>query len=483
MKIRRVHSFLVPMLLAGLGLMLATTAPAQIFTNLYTFPYSPQPPYGFRDGATPYAGLVQGRDGFFYGTTSSGGPIDPGYGSQLGTVFKISANGALTTLYSFTGGNDGAQPYAALVQGSDGNFYGTTYAGGTNNLGTVFKISANGALTSLYSFTGTNDGSNPYFGALAQGSDGNFYGTTTYGGTNNLGAIFKISTNGVLASLYSFTGTNDGASPWAGLLQGSDGNFYGTTRYGGTNNWGTVFKISTNGALTSLYFFTGTNDGANPVAGLAQGSNGNFYGTTTYGGTNNSGTVFRISANGALTSLYSFSFNDGAEPYAALVQGSDGNFYGTTVIGGNTNYYYAGLGTVFKIDTNGVLTSLYAFTAQYDGAYPVAGLVQGHDGNFYGTTTGIAPNVGNVFRLAIVPEPPELNMIHYGANVILTWPANLTEGFNVTPFILEVANNLASPAVWQTNSAPTIVIGGQNVVINPITGAQMFFRLFSQPNQ
>lgn len=482
MKTCRVHSFLAPALLTGLGLLLTTNVTAQIFTNLYTFPYSPQPPYGFRDGATPYAGLVQGSDGYFYGTTSSGGTNGPDASSQLGTVFKISANGVLTTLYSFTGGTAGASPQATLVQGSDGYFYGTTYYGGTNISGTVFKISADGALTSLSSFTGTN-GANPYAG-LVQGNDDYFYGTTVNGGTNNLGTVFKINADGALTSLFSFTGGYDGANPEAGLVQGNDGNFYGTTISGGTNNLGTVFKIGTNGTLTSLYSFTSGNDGAHPWSVLVEGSDGIFYGTTYAGGTNDLGTVFKINANGVLTSLYSFTGgNDGAEPYAALVQGRDGNFYGTTVIGGNTNYYYAGLGTVFKINTNGVLTSLYSFTGQYDGAYPIAGMVEGRDGNLYGTTAGTAPNVGNVFRLAIVPEPPELTMIHYGANVILTWPANATTGFNVTPFILEFANNLASPAAWQTNSAPTVVIGGQNVVFNPITGTQMFFRLFSHLNE
>src|ERR1035441_1873745 len=160
-----------------------------------------------------------------------------------GTVFKISTNGALTNLYSFTGGNDGANPYAVLVQGSDGSFYGTTMLGGTNGYGTVFQISSNGTLTTLYSFTGGNDGGNPAVG-LVQGSDGSFYGTTEYGGTNNAGTVFKISTNGALTTLYSFTGQNDGAEPLAGLVQGSDGSFYGTTWMGGLGGAGTVFRLT-----------------------------------------------------------------------------------------------------------------------------------------------------------------------------------------------------------------------------------------------
>src|SRR5208282_1721301 len=219
-------------------------------------------------------------------------------------AFSASAGVILTSLYSFQTFPSGANPEAGLVQGSDGDFYGTTEAGGKYGSGTVFKITTNGALTSLYSFTGTNDGANPYAG-LVQGSDGIFYGTTYNGGTNNSGTVFQITTNGALTSLYSFTGGNDGANPEAGLVQGSDGHFYGTTENGGTNSWGNVFKISTNGALTTVYAFgTVTDaygdplDGANPTAGLVQGSDGSFYGTTYDGGTNGRGTVFQIS-NGA----------------------------------------------------------------------------------------------------------------------------------------------------------------------------------------
>jgi uncharacterized repeat protein (TIGR03803 family) len=505
---------------------------------------------GTNDGAYPLAGLVQGSDGNFYGTTVGGGT------NSSGTVFKITTNGALISLYSFTGGTDGANPRAGLVQGSDGNFYGTTYQGGTNGDGTVFKITTNGAFTSLYSFTGTNDGANPRAGlvqgsdgnfygttvgggmvfqmtpagvlttlfsgsgylprsALVQGSDGNFYGTThSYptiglkiydgnvfkistngvltilysfgfvgnygadpnglvqgsdgyfygttraGGTWHAGTVFKITTNGALTSLHSFTGGNGGWGwgPSAGLVQGSDGNFYGTTSSGGTNGNGTVFKITTNGALTSLYSFTGTNDGGSPVAALVQGSDGNFYGTTEYGGTNGDGTVFKISTNGAFTSLYSFTDGtDGANPQAGLVQGRDGYLYGTTSAGGTNDY-----GTVFKISTNGAFNSLYSFTGATDGASPQAGLVQGSDGNFYGTTpNGGQGGVGTVFRLTIVP--PALTIIPSGANVILTWPTD------ATGFTLQSTTNLASPA-W-------ITVTGQFAVTNPISGTQMFFRL------
>jgi uncharacterized repeat protein (TIGR03803 family) len=185
---------------------------------------------------------VQGRDGYFYGTTEYGGTNGISAGGY-GTIFKISTNGALTSLYSFTGGNDGGYPYAGLVQGSDGNFYGTASGGGKYNYGTVFKMSATGALTNLYSFTGGNDGNGPN-AALVQASDGYFYGTAYYGGPDGFGTVFRISTNGALTTLYSFTGGIDGASPPAALVQGHDGSFYGTTYGGNGAAGGTVFRLT-----------------------------------------------------------------------------------------------------------------------------------------------------------------------------------------------------------------------------------------------
>jgi len=221
---------------------------------------------------------------------------------------QAHAGAVLTTLYSFQILPKGQNPQTGLVQGRDGNFYGTT-SGGRGGHGTVYKISTNRALTTLYSFTNSIDGQFP--GALVQGSDGNFYGTTEFGGTNGAGSVFKISTNGVLTTLYSFGEiTNksgqalDGSNPTAGLVQGNDGSFYGTTRYGGTNGGGgTVFKFTTNGALKTLYSFTGGNDGAQPEAGLVEGSDGNFYGTTEYGGTGGASTVFQMTPAGVLTTL------------------------------------------------------------------------------------------------------------------------------------------------------------------------------------
>jgi len=270
-----------------------------------------------------------------------------------------------TNLYSFAGPpTDGQGPDAGLVQGSDGNFYGTTEVGGTNGDGTVFRISPGGTETNLHSFGYPTDGQNPNAG-LVQGSDGNFYGTTEYGGTHSDGTVFRISPSGTYTSLYSFgSSPTDGTSPIR-LVQGSDGNFYGTTLEGGTSTncgvgigCGTVFRISPSGTETNLYSFAGPpTDGGYPEAGLVQGSDGNFYGTTEVGGTSANcgpygcGTVFRISPSGSYTNLYSFvgSPTDGEYPEAGLVQGSDGNFYGTTYYGGASSNCISGCGTVFKL--------------------------------------------------------------------------------------------------------------------------------------
>ena len=344
-----------------------------------------------------------------------------------------NANGqTLTTIHSFTGGSDGGLPQAALVQGSDGNFYGTTFGGGPYGVGTVFRISSSSTFTNLYSFTGGSDGLSPQAG-LVQGSDGNFYGTTLYGGDFFSGNVFAITSLGIFTNLYSFTGGSDGLSPQAALVQGSDGNFYGTTA-GFANlgsgsfgrSTGTVFRISSSGIFTNLYSFTGGSDGGRPQAALVQGSDGDFYGTTagfanlgsgSFG--RSTGTVFRISSSGIFTNLYSFTGgSDGGSPQAGLVQGSDGNFYGTTFGGG-----VYGSGSVFGITSPGILTNLYSFTGGSDGGSPQAGLVQGRDGNFYGTTFGGGLyGSGTVFKLSANVSPLQINSIlRVGSDIRISW--------------------------------------------------------------
>jgi uncharacterized repeat protein (TIGR03803 family) len=355
------------------------------------------------DGAGS-SSLVQGKDGNFYGTT---------WGDNGGEVFKMTPLGKLTILYHFCSLSkcaDGEDPYyGGLLQAANGNFYATTTGGGTYNLGTVFEITPQGKLTTLYSFgTQTNDGDGPY-GGLVQGANGEFYGTTIAGGTYGEGTVFKMSPAGKFTTLHSFcriTGCPDGMQPLAGLTQGPDGNFYGTTSSGGTGTYcggvqcGTVFKITPAGRFTTLHSFCsqiGCSDGAQPLAALVLGRGGRFYGTTA-GSKGHPDTVFKISLRGSLTTLYTFcqqkNCSDGYAPMAGLIEGSDGDFYGTTAYGGITRGYFCrvqvGCGTVFKITPTGKLTTLHRFCAgDYpcsDGEFPAAALVLASDGAFYGST-------------------------------------------------------------------------------------------------
>jgi uncharacterized repeat protein (TIGR03803 family) len=425
---------------------------------------------GGSDGAN-LNGLAQGSNGSLYGTAESGGA------NGYGTAFRLSTNGALSAVVSFNQAN-GAYPYAGVVQAADGNFYGTTLFGGANYSGSVFKMSPNLTIVNLYSFTGGVDGYYPT-AALIQAADGNLYGTTFYGGSYGYGNVFRISTNGLLTTLYSFTGGADGYYPWAGLVQGTDGNFYGTTEYGGLySGVGTVFRITPTGTLTTLHTFNDGADGAYPTGSLIQGADGNFYGTTSQGGTNGSGgTVFKMAANGAITILHQFGAGDGANPAAGLVQGWDGNLYGTTETGG-----LGGYGTSFKITTNGVLTTLVWFNWS-NGAYPEAPLLQAMDGNFYGTTYyGGASGYGTVFRLT-GPMPPHVvvqptnqtvyvgmnatfNVVAAGtASLLYQWRlngTNLTDGGNLTG---------SSTSILAINNVSAANAGTYSVIISNLVGA------------
>jgi uncharacterized repeat protein (TIGR03803 family) len=294
------------------------------------------------DGNEPYyASLVQASDGAFYGTTLNGGV------SNIGSIFKLMPGGAESVLHSFTGGgSDGDNPHTGLIQASDGNFYGITTGGGAPNEGTVFRITPAGSETVLYVFIGgIGDGAWPT-AALIQGSDGNLYGTTTGGGAYGWGTVFKLTPGGTETILHSFNPSSDGAQPYAGLIEGNDGNYYGVTLWDSMRGGGTVFQITPDGILTLLHDFAGGSDGANPYSGLILASDGNFYGTTQNGGASTAGTVFQITPAGLETVLYSFGVSaiDGAIPSGPLIQDTDGSFYGTTLNGGT-----AGYGTVYKM--------------------------------------------------------------------------------------------------------------------------------------
>jgi uncharacterized repeat protein (TIGR03803 family) len=373
-------------------LSLALSLSAQTFTNLVSF--------NGTNGAYPASmSLVQGTDGNLYGTTPIGGA------NGFGTVFRVTPTGTLTTLYNFcaqTNCTDGSEPLAGLVLATNGTFYGTTSIGGANDDGTVFSITSGGTLTTLHSFDLT-DGGYPV-AALIQGTNGNFYGVAGEGGTNNSGTVFSITSGGTLTTLHSFDGT-DGAQPYAALVETTNGTFYGTTSNFGANRDGTVFSITSGGTLTTLHSFDGT-DGAFPYAPLVQATNGTFYSTTTEGGANGYGTVFSITAAGTLTTLHSFDSTDGSYPYAALVQATNGTFYGTTSEGGTANCIF-GLpcGSVFSITAGGTLTTLHSFDGP-DGEKPEAAVVQDTNGAFYGVTyDGGTSNYGTIFGLAVGLHP------------------------------------------------------------------------------
>ena len=315
----------------------------------------------------------------------------------VATPSAAQADKTFTVLYSFKGsGTDGAFPYAGLVRDTAGNLYGTTAFGGAFGAGTVFKLDPAGVETVLFSFNGGSDGKYPSAG-LVRDAAGNLYGTISDGGAFGRGAVFKVDATGTKSVLYSFRGgATDGQLPYAGLVGDATGNLYGTTFGGGALGRGTVFKLATTGVETVLYSFKGGADGKYPFAGLIRDASGNLYGTTFYGGASGQGTVFKLDTTGAETVLYAFKRGaDGQGPYAGLVRDPTGNLYGTTFYGGAS-----GQGTVFKLDTTGVETVLHSFTGPSDGAQPYAGLVRDAASNLYGTSqNGGFFGFGTVFRL------------------------------------------------------------------------------------
>jgi uncharacterized repeat protein (TIGR03803 family) len=377
--------------LAGLLTFLflsASAAPGQTFSLLHQFRSGP-------GGINPYAGVVLDAKGNLYGTTYNDGAF------AFGTVFKISAAGQEKVLHSFrqTGG-DGAFPwYGTLVRDSSGNLYGTSGEGGIYGqcCGTVFRVSASGKETVLFSFTRT--GENGYFpqAGVVRDSSGNLYGMSESGGSGGAGLVFRLDATGKESVLYSFIGSSDGANPQAGLMLDAKGNLYGTAFSGGSSFAGVVFRLDPTGKEVVLYNFTGSSDGGYPESGLIRDSRGNLYGTTYAGGNHGAGTVFKVDAQGKETVLYSFTGGtDGGFPMeASLVRDSAGNLYGTTPQGGSSSF-----GVVFKIDTAGNQTVLHNFSGR-DGKIPYGTLALDKSGNLYGTTyEGGAYGGGVVFKIA-----------------------------------------------------------------------------------
>ncbi len=369
-------------ILSGLLILAAATvaAPAQTFTTLASFDGT--------DGSDPeYASLVQGRDGNFYGTLYIGCTD-----GNACIAYKITPAGKLTTLCDTTNCAGLIQAYGGLVLATNGNFYGTTAQGGANTWGTVYKMTPAGVTNIIYSFCALSncaDGLFPLFGVI-QASNGNLYGTTPSAAVvGSQGTIFQLTLGGKLTTLHTFNGS-DGSSPSGPLLQASNGTFYGETGSGGAFGQGTIFAITAQGKFRTLHSFNGV-DGTSPSLGLIQATDGNFYGTTQRGGANGGcsfgcGTVFKMTPAGNLTTLYNFCMQadctDGSVPTAPLAQGIDGNFYGTALGGGTTAW-----GVVFQLTPGGTLTPLHTFAGPPDGSSPQSGLLQATNGTFYGATT------------------------------------------------------------------------------------------------
>ena len=363
-----------------------TVASALTYNEVYTFETSG--PYG------PYANVVQGLDGNLYGTTAYGGT------HGQGTVYRLTPGGTFKVIYNFcslANCTDGSAPQAPLVFGTDGDLHGTTGGGGSGTAycgtgcGTVFKLTTKGVLSTLHNFCSVApcyDGSDPSSG-LVQGRDGSYYGVTSADGGSYLqGTVYRITPKGVLTTLYAFciqSGCTDGESPRAGLIQGTNGHFYGTTGSGGQHGYGEIFEITVTGKLTILHSFDGT-DGEGAFSKLLLASNGLFYGMTQSGGStscglNLCGTVYKMNAAGSLTTLVNFTGTNGSYPEGGLLEGGDGYLYGITGGGGSNSS-----GTFFRMSLGGKLSTAYNFCAApcTDGYGPNYGLLQATNGLFYG---------------------------------------------------------------------------------------------------
>jgi uncharacterized repeat protein (TIGR03803 family) len=346
---------------------------------------------GFADwGKTPNGDLYKDTDGNFYGMTNLGGTY------TQGTIFKMTAAGVITVLKHFNSPVDGGNPHGELMKGNDGNFYGLTSAGGTNTYGTIFRMAPDGSgYTVLKHFSYAADGTNPR-GHLVQAADGNFYGITTAGGANGAGTIFKMTAAGVFTVLRHLNKTTDGGNSYGSLTLGADGNLYGVTNSGGTFSYGTIFKMTTAGVYTVLRHLNGPADGGFSQTDLIQGTDGNFYGTCYSYGSLGNGTIFKITPAGVFTVLRHLSSTiDGGYPYGNLYQNNDGFLYGMNRTGGT-----GGAGTAYKISTAGAYTVLHSFVNDTEGGTPNGSFVKGNDGNFYALlSVGGAFTFGTVVKM------------------------------------------------------------------------------------
>jgi uncharacterized repeat protein (TIGR03803 family) len=402
--------------------------------------------------------LLLASDGNIYFTGSTGGE------TNVGAVARMTPGGVATTIHSFKGGNtEGQSPFAGVIQASDGNLYGTTYVGGDGSGGTVYRLTLGGTYTLLHSFKSGKADPHFLYAGLVQASDGDLYGTTLRGGANDKGSVFRITLDGTLTQLHDFNG-DDGENPEGTLVQGSDGNLYGTTLQGGSHNRGTLFRVTTGGAMTSLYSFPSLSDfstagvatnatGANPRAGLLLAADGNFYGTAYQGGPIGYGTVFRATTAGAVTLVHAFegpNATGGSFPLSSISQDAAGNMYGTTERGGALNQ-----GSAWRISSAGQFSVLHSFVGTgLDGAQPYATLLP-LGGYLYGVTyTDVTYRSGALLKLDVgdgVNLPIEFSVA----------PANIPIGSTATlTWSSPTATGCTTTGAWSNtvNTQGTLVV-------------------------
>jgi uncharacterized repeat protein (TIGR03803 family) len=378
----------------ALTVLAPSTSQAQKFSVLYAFGPAP-------DAQSPRGALAQGQDGNLYGTSLHGGS------SGQGAAFLLTPAGKEAVLGSFTASSGGINCNTGLFAGSDGNFYGACPNGQSPyNFGTVFNIGSSGVPDMLYAFSGT-DGQNPETGAPVEAANGSYYGVTEQGGTNNGGTAYVIAPGAKLATLYNFgASSTDANTPSGPLIQGSDGNFYGTTSAGGTLGGGTVFRMTGTGQVTVLHSFptNSKKDGAYPMGGVVQANNGNFYGVTNAGGANNLGTVYVLTGAGKSNILHSFSIADQASsPCDTLAMATDRNFYGTAASCTNGS---CGTSIVFEVTAKGAFTVLHTFNPATDGTNVSGPLMLHTDGTFYGAAEeGGGGGGGTIYSLNVGLAP------------------------------------------------------------------------------
>jgi uncharacterized repeat protein (TIGR03803 family) len=429
---------------------------------------------GTTDSQGPYAGVIQAGDGNLYGTTLGN------FSTDNGSIFQITPSGTLTPLYSFVGGSDSATPFAGLIQGDDGGFYGTTYGDIGVTDGSIFKLPfGSTTLDTLFTFTGDANGSIPT-SALVESTDGSYYGGTSSGGSGN-GTLFKITSDGTLTTVAPFKNKLLGAAPSGPPVEYTDGNFYGTTSGGGGSDFGAFYQLTPTGEYTVLYSFTGMGDGAAPTGTPVVGSDGNFYGTTGQSGAvttpDKNGTIYKMTPGGVLTTLHVFNgTTDGAGP-VGLFMGSDGNLYGAASLGVNGN------GTLFEITTSGAFTVLYSFGGTAGDGNGPAALVQASDGNFYGTTSGGGANaLGTVFKLTpatALPAPVQItssaSTIPLGTPVTLNWQVLNAFSQTLRNCYASVQTTASGPGAWTelqtgTYNATTHIYSGSATITPTASG-------------